>query len=151
MCVNRLQTTHLNSILAMLSLGMERLDHFARLSNYQHSHTVKILFRLIKSTEKAKILHCRKRYGNRDPIISGFEVDVYLQHLKTFSPSYSRDGHELLRYFDYLFTMDATVLCTITDHCLEILEKFIDKFSDQLPLPANFLVELVLVATMSLV
>jgi hypothetical protein len=71
-------------------------------------------------------------------------ADVYLQELKKFSPSYLRDSYQLLEELDKIgeldegskvITMDATAMYTNieTDHGLEILEKFIDMFADQLP------------------
>ncbi|KAL7554336.1 hypothetical protein ACHAWF_017782, partial [Thalassiosira exigua] len=71
-------------------------------------------------------------------------ADVHLQQLKDFSPTYLRDSYQMLEELDKLeelpegtklFTMDATAMYTNidTDHGLEVLEKFIEMFEDELP------------------
>ena len=79
-------------------------------------------------------------------------ADVYLQELKQFCPSYLRDSYQLLEELSnigtlpegtMMFTMDAVSMYTNidTNHGLKILEQFIGKFRDDLPIfwPAELL------------
>ena len=87
------------------------------------------------------------------PVTMGRHVPP--KQLKYFSPAYLQDSYELLKILNELgelpegtrmFTMDATSMYTNidTDYGMEVLEKFIDMFADELS--PTFPIELLLFA-----